>query len=112
VNVANDVSCYEAAYEVLREQILGGIAISSGRQLTLILHEGMGAWLRVAASLFATREVNHESTTAVSPSACSQLQPQYRSPNSMTGLMPLRYYAAATSLLAGMALAARKDLLR
>jgi hypothetical protein len=98
---------------MLREQVIDGIsAIGSGRQLALLLHNGMGAWLRAVGSLLPAFKLARESATIVTPSDARQVQLQFPSASSMIGLMPPRYYAEAASLVAGMALAARKDILR
>jgi hypothetical protein len=99
----------EAAYEALRKEICSGLgAVSSGRQLTIFVHKGMTAWLRIVGELLRGPVANDETASGVTLTARSQLPPMFFSNESMAGLMPPRYYAEAASLLAGMALAARK----
>ena len=100
---------YEVAYEALRKEICSGLGtVSSGRQLTILVHEGMGAWLSIVREVLCSPVADEKTTSGVTLTARSQLPPVFSSNNSMAGLMPPRYYAEAASLLAGMAIAARK----
>lgn len=99
----------EAAYEALRTEIRSGLgAVSSGRQLAIFVHEGMAAWLRIVGEVLRSPVADKETTSDVTLTARSRLPPVFSSNDSMAGLMPPRYYAEAASLLAGMAIAARK----
>jgi len=99
----------QAAYEALRKEICTGLgAVFSGRQLAIFVHEGMAAWLRILGEVLRSPVADEETTSGVTLTARSQLPPAFSSNDSMAGLMPPRFYAEAASLLASMAIAARK----
>lgn len=98
---------------MLREQIIAGTAITNGRQLSLMLHEGMAAWLRAVKGVGVT--LNGERAPVADASRRglrASPRPRFPIAASMAGLVPPQHYAEAAALLAHMALVARKDFLR